>query len=272
MHLPEFENKYKMVQRLGEGGFGCVYKVKNRSTGAYYAAKVVDTPVRCSYCPKTGEELPQEILIMRSLRHENVIRYVEHFHGDGVWVIVMEYLSGYEDLYEYMRRKDRNFDELRAASIISQTLNTVYYLKKLGIDHRDLKLENILYSNKTKKIKIIDFGCASQISSRPYTHLQGTEQYYPPEWFQNGEFSFNGGTVWAIGLMTYMLLNGKAPFPSPSQRDFSSRSCSKIKWRNSNLSSLAKKFIKRCLRIKTYERIHLDDMRKAKWLQLASFV
>ena len=79
-------------------------------------------------------------------------------------MIVMKYLSGYEDLYEYLQRKDKNFDEVIAASIILQILDVrvVNYLRQRGIDHRDLKLENILSSNRTKQIKIIDFGCASR--------------------------------------------------------------------------------------------------------------
>ena len=271
MPLSDFENKYKMVQRLGEGGFGTVYKVKKRSSGTFYAAKVVEAVSRYIHCPRTGEKLPEEIYILKGLKHDNILKYVEHFHGDGVWVIVMEYLSGYEDLYEYMRRKDKNFDELRAASIISQTLSTVNYLRRLNIDHRDIKLENILYNNRTKKIKVIDFGCASRISSRPYRSVQGTELYYPPEWFEKREFSYTGGTVWSIGMMTYMLLNGKTPFPSLSQEDFSPRNFGKIKWRNRNISSLGKKFIKKCLRYKSYERYSMDEMCKAKWLRLSEF-
>ena len=272
MPFPEFQNKYKMVKKLGEGGFGCVYKVKERSSGTFYAAKVVEIPSRYIHCPRTGEKLPEEIAMMKTLKHHNIIRYVEHFHQNGVWVILMEYLSGYEDLYEYMRRKDKNFDEIRAASIISQTLSVVSYLRKIGIDHRDLKLENILYSNRTKQIKIIDFGCASRISSRPYTSVQGTEQYYPPEWFEKGSFNYTGGIVWAIGMMTYTLLNGKSPFTTPSQEDFSSRNYNRVKWRNNNISSLGKKFVKKCLKYKSYERYSLDDMCRAKWLKLSAFV
>jgi serine/threonine protein kinase len=115
MPITEFETKYKMVQRLGEGGFGCVYKVKNRSTGSLYAAKVVDTPQRYTQSLRTGEVLPDEIAVLKNLRHDNIIRYVEHFRGEKHWVIVMEYLSGYEDLYEYLRRKDKNFDEAESS-------------------------------------------------------------------------------------------------------------------------------------------------------------
>lgn len=272
MPIREFEQKYKMVRCLGSGGFGCVYKALHRSTGDSYAAKVVEGQVRLVTCPRTGEKIPEEVAVLKSLKHDNIIKFVELFSGDGVWVIVMEYLSGYEDLYDYMRRKDRNFDELRAAAIVTQTIDAVAYLKKRGIDHRDLKLENILYSNKTKLIKIIDFGCASRISSRPYKSVRGTEHYYPPEWFEKQEFNYAGGTVWAIGTIAYMLLNGKSPFPSLSDDEHSPSCYKKLRWRNTNISSLGRKFIKKCLRYKSHERYSVEDICKAKWLRLASFL
>jgi serine/threonine protein kinase len=81
----------------------------------------------------TGQEVPEEIAVFKNLKHENIVRYVEHFKGDKQWVIVMEYLFGYQDLYEYLQRKNKNFDELRVASIVSQTLAAVKYLRQRGL-------------------------------------------------------------------------------------------------------------------------------------------
>lgn len=274
--MPSFEfcDTYKMTRRLGEGGFGAVYKVTQRSTGRTYAAKVIQQVLRFSYDELSGEEIPDEILLWRNLRHSNIIRYVEHFKHHHTWIIIMEYCPGYEDLYEYMNRKDKNFDELRAASIVSQLLTTISYLKRKGVDHRDIKLENLLYNPRTKKIKLIDFGCASRITSRPYRVFQGTEDYYPPEWFDRKEYTYAAGTVWSIGLLTYILLNGKTPFPSRSDSDDVSPASKmkKIHWRRRHLSPMTKKFIKKCLRLRPKERYTLDDMMKAKWLSLSNYV
>ena len=267
-----FETEYKLLSKLGQGGFGDVYKCSHRSSGKLYAAKIIDNVTRFSYCSKSDKYLPDEILLWRDLYHDTIIQYVDYFCSNGTWIIVMEYLSGYEDLFEYMRRKKRSFDEIRAASIISQVITGVKYLKRKGIDHRDLKLENVLYNNKTKTIKIIDFGCAGRLSSRPYRKLQGTEQYYPPEWFERREFYPVHGIVWSIGIMTYIILNSKSPFPSLSREKYDSKMYKKLKWRNENISSLGKKFIKKCLRCKPQERSSFDDLLEARWLRLSTFV
>ena len=272
MVFQTFESQYKLSNKLGEGGFGDVYKCIHRDSGKVYAVKVIENVLRFSYCPKSDEYLPDEIIIWRDLHHDNIIGYVEYFRSEYTWIIVMEFLSGYEDLYEYMRRKDKSFDEIRAASIISQVITAVKYLKRKGIDHRDLKLENILYSNKTKLVKIIDFGCASKMSSRPYRRLQGTEMYYPPEWFERRKFYPTHGIVWSIGMMTYILLNSRSPFPALSQEEYSSKTYKKIKWRNDTISSLGRKFIKKCLRYKADERFTFDDLAAARWLKLSAFV
>ena len=272
MLLPEFEIHYKLIEKLGQGGFGDVYKCIQRATGRVYAAKIIENVTRLSVCHRTNTYIPTEVALWRDLRHPNVIRYLEHFNENGVWVIVMEYLSGYQDLYDYMRRKDKKFDEIRAASIISQAISAVNYFKTQCIDHRDLKLENILYNNKTKQIKIIDFGCASRITVSAYTTIQGTQMYYPPEWFAKRSFYSSQGTVWAVGTLAYILLNGCSPFPWKADQHPTERTFKKLKWRNDSISSIGKKFIKRCLRAKSYERYSLEDMSTAKWLTLSNFV
>ena len=267
--LSSFNLHYKLVKRLGSGGFGDVYKCISRSSGKVYAAKILERVCRLTYSEPDQCHIPDEVIIMRELHHDSIIRYHNVFNDSGTWIILMEYLAGFEDIQQYLKRKDMKLDEVRTASIISQLLVALRYLTKKGIDHRDIKSENILFNPKTKQIKLIDFGCSSRISSSPYRTLRGTELYYPPEWFDRREFTSEAGTVWAVGVLTYILLVGRTPFPSLADRRVYQH---KINWRGITISPLGKKFIKRCLRMKSSERWSFAEMDGSKWLQLSCFV
>ena len=287
--LYEFDDSYRILSKLGEGGFGSVYKVQHRHTGLLYAAKVLDTVSRFEYCSRTRQNLPAEIVYHMRLEHPNLIRYIDHFCTDQGAILILEYNSDYTDLHNYLWRRRKKMDEIRCASIVSQLISVLSYLHRKGYDHRDVKLENILYSGKTKQLKLIDLGCAERLArSKPYRQVRGTEAYYPPEWFDKGEFLPSDGIVWSVGLVAYQLLNSSLPFSS-SSRDSpvpltcahrrkrrrstsSSEQYRKIRWRNERISAQGKKFIKRCLRASPSRRFTFEEMKNAKWLTLSTFV
>ena len=88
------------------------------------------------------------------------------------------------DLFNYIDHYGAMRTTADAANIVTQLIEACYYLAREGVDHRDLKDENILYNPVTKKIKIIDFGSASALTTDAYYTYQGTDVYLPPEFYR----------------------------------------------------------------------------------------
>ena len=177
--------------------------------------------------------------------------------------IVMEYCTGYVDLFRYIDLQKQFFTEKEAAGIIHQTLSAISYCKAQGVDHRDIKDENILYHPKLKAIKIIDFGSASKLQSGPYKMFRGTDVYIPPEWHLMKQYTANGGAVWAVGCLTFILLNGDSPFDDPEQIKYNEQ----ITWKNYNVSAAARRFIRKCLCRDPLERETLNNLPDSRWLR-----
>lgn len=118
--------------------------------------------------------IPDEVTIWEGLaEQENVLRLVESYLEKGHWILVTEYLPGFLDLFDYnVAIKRMSTEEVRG--IVRQVAGTCQELLGKGIDHRDVKDENLLYNPETKQVRLIDFGSASVIDpDDTYTHIQG---------------------------------------------------------------------------------------------------
>ena len=127
------------------------------------------------------------------------------------WYLVMEYDPQFMDLFDYV---DQNgvMSSQDGACLIRQLIEVVQYLTQQNVDHRDLKDENILYNPSNHQIKLIDFGSAGPLSSDPYTKHHGTDVYIPPEHYITGQHLPLDAAVWAIGCISYIILDGDCPF------------------------------------------------------------
>eukprot|EP00116_Pleurobrachia_bachei_P004994 sb/3465256/ len=186
---------YTSIRVLGEGGYGSVMLVQSKEDGSLHAAKVIPDSKckRKTYCPLRDCDLPDEIILWEELKHPNILNLEEMYFDEpsDSWIFIMEYLSGYEDLFSYI---DRN-----------GSLAPAEARKILKAD------ENILYNPTTGQIKLIDFGSASLLAEQ-YNRFQGTDVYLPPEFFATGTHGSLPSTTWAIGCLAYCLLNGDCPF------------------------------------------------------------
>ena len=210
---PSFASVYTPIRKLGEGAFGTVLLAQDTRDGTLHAAKIIPDE-RCNrktFCQNRGVWIPDEILISEVLEHPHIVELEEIYFEEGKWILVMEFLPGFVDLFDFIAQTGPMSVE-DARNVTLQLVDAVNYLTSLGVDHRDIKDENILYNPSTKQIKLIDFGSASMIPDTPYTKLQGTEVYVPPEYHRHGVYSSLVGTTWAIGCLVYVLLNGDCPF------------------------------------------------------------
>ena len=265
----EFQKKYVLKGKLGEGGYGSVYLCEERKTKVKRAVKTMED-AKCSnktYIDELGRKIPNEIVLWQPLSHPNITSLLENYLDpkEMKWYLVMDYDANFVDLFDYVDRKGVLTNE-ESALIIRQLVDVVYYLTLQNVDHRDLKDENILYNPSTQKIKVIDFGSAGHLSSHPYTLFRGTDIYIPPEYYKTGRYHSFPASVWAIGCIAYILQTGDCPFQSvKAVTDFK-----KLEQLNPTLTGGTPRlnFIGSCMNPNPEERILLSDLIYHPWLTL----
>ncbi|MCM2334593.1 MAG: serine/threonine protein kinase, partial [Anaeromyxobacteraceae bacterium] len=217
---------YEVVDKLGVGGFGCLWKV--RREGRFYALKIgrqrlsgLDAEDREHY----QDRLDREIAALKTLHHPNIVR-VHSFDWwpeleSGFPYLVMDYVEGHP-LYEW---RDRGTPSLaRVCGVFEKLAGAIEHMHALGIHHRDFKSDNVLVRGDGEPF-VIDFGIARPKIARELTRAAsvGTVTYYAPEYarycdsaaFARGDpFDWKPTTdLHAVGYMLYRVLTGSRPFP-----------------------------------------------------------
>ena len=259
---------YTSIRVLGEGGYGSVMLVQSKEDGSLHAAKVIPDSKckRKTYCPLRDCDLPDEIILWEELDHPNILNLEEMYFDEpsDSWILIMEYVAGFEDLFSYIDHHD-SLSAADARNIIRQLIETVCYLFSVGIDHRDIKDENILYNPTSGQIKLIDFGFASLLAER-YNRFQGTDVYLPPEFFATGTHGSLPSTTWAIGCLAYCLLNGDCPFATAQDvKDYKTRG---LNFLNTSLDLPSREFLLRLLRVNEDDRPFPTEILRDEWMRL----
>lgn len=206
MHLGMFE----IGKPLGRGKFGRVYLAREREHGFVCALKVLHK--RELQDAHVERQVQREIEIQSNLRHPNILKMYGHFHDSKRIFIILEF-AGKGELYKHLRKETR-FPEWRAAQCIAQMASALRYLHRKHVMHRDIKPENILVGFYGE-IKISDFGWSVHAPSDRRTTFCGTLDYLPPEMIKprTADKSYDHRVdLWALGVLTYELLVGEAPF------------------------------------------------------------
>jgi calcium-dependent protein kinase len=196
---------------LGTGISGLVRLVAHKATGVKYAVKCLDLGLI-----DTEEELArlrEEICIMCKLDHPNIVRLEEVYESHNEIYLVQELCPGGELFDRLDEQPGYRYTEAECARLVKQMLSAVRYLHSKGIIHRDLKLENFLFSSKAKDsdLKMIDFGLSKHFRKGEVHHdAVGTPYTVAPEVIK-GSYD-ERCDLWAIGVLTFLLLTGDAPF------------------------------------------------------------
>eukprot|EP00588_Corethron_pennatum_P002993 CAMPEP_0194295646 /NCGR_PEP_ID=MMETSP0169-20130528/54014_1 /TAXON_ID=218684 /ORGANISM="Corethron pennatum, Strain L29A3" /LENGTH=975 /DNA_ID=CAMNT_0039044867 /DNA_START=230 /DNA_END=3157 /DNA_ORIENTATION=- len=198
-------------QVLGSGIAGVVRKVKHTSTGVQYAVKAIEL---CNVDNEASlQQLREEIFIMCQLDHPNVVRLEEVYESHQQIYLVQELCLGGELFDRLDEQPDYHYTEQQCASLVRQMLCSLRYIHSKGIIHRDLKLENFLFSSadNDSELKMIDFGLSKHFEvGEAQRDAVGTPYTVAPEVIR-GNYD-EGCDVWAIGVITYLLLCGDPPF------------------------------------------------------------
>ena len=205
--------KYKPKRMLGNGSFGSVYEAKNTIFGNTVAMKVIKKDKENEL---DEQEIRNEIDILKKLSHPNIVKIYEFFISENHYYIITEYCKEGE-LFSYIKNK---YSERQLAVLFYQVFSGLCYLHENKILHRDIKLENIMISEKEKDnstgeelfwVKIIDFGTAKLFEkNKKEKEVVGSSYYIAPEVLKQ---NYNEKCdTWSVGVILYMTLVGRAPF------------------------------------------------------------
>src|ERR1700683_1134521 len=205
--------RYEIVEILGQGGMGAVYKATDRELNRTVAIKVI----RPDLARDQGivDRFKQELLLAHQVTHRNVIRIYDLSEADGMKFITMEYVEG-ENLLTLLHEK-KKFAPEEAVEIMLQVCRALEAAHTVGVIHRDLKPQNIM-RDKTGRILVMDFGLARTLEGDGMTQsgaLVGTIEYMSPEQALAKSLD-QRSDIFALGLIFYELLIGNMPFKAES--------------------------------------------------------
>jgi serine/threonine protein kinase/tetratricopeptide (TPR) repeat protein len=205
--------RYEILQLLGEGGMGAVYKAQDRELDRPVALKLIRPELAAS--PAILARFKQELLLSHQVTHKNVVRIYDLGDADGVKFITMEFVEG-RDLRALIQEK-KKFSPEEAVEIMQQVCCALEAAHSVGVIHRDLKPQNIM-RDKTGRILVMDFGLARTVGGDGMTQtgaLVGTMEYMSPEQALTQDLD-QRSDLYTAGLILYELLTGKMPFKAES--------------------------------------------------------
>jgi len=205
--------RYQIVQILGQGGMGAVYKATDRELNRTLALKVIRPDLARDKA--IVDRFKQELLLSHQVTHRNVIRIYDLSEADGLKFITMEYVDG-ENLLSLIHEK-KKFSSSEAVEIMQQVCRALEAAHSVGVIHRDLKPQNIMRET-TGRIVVMDFGLARTLEGDGMTQsgaLVGTMEYMSPEQAL-GKPLDQRSDIFALGLIFYEMLTGQMPFKADS--------------------------------------------------------
>ena len=204
----ETVGKYKVLERIGRGGMGTVYRAMDENLHRDVAIKVLNAELND---PEVAKRFRAEAVTVARLNHPGIATIYELFQHDGQWLMVMEFVRG-ETLERLVDRMGA-LSPTKAAELCMQVLTALAHAHSMGVIHRDLKPANLM-STEAGAVKIMDFGIARVSGSEHLTSagfMMGTPAYMAPEQVLGHEIDARAD-LYSMGVVFYRLTTGKLPF------------------------------------------------------------
>ena len=204
-----FARRYEIIEELGKGGMGKVYRVLDKKLNEDVALKFIRLDIASD--KKTLERFSNELKIARKIVHKNVGRMYHLSEEKGTYYVTMEYVPG-EDLRS-MIRMSRQLAMGTAIHIAKQICDGLADAHKMGIVHRDLKPGNIMI-DKEGNARIMDFGIACSVQTKGITGtgiIIGTPDYISPEQAEAKDVD-GRSDIYSLGVIFYEMVTGRLPF------------------------------------------------------------
>ena len=204
-----FAGRYQIIEELGRGGMGKVYKAQDTEIKEKIALKLIKPEI--SSDKKTIERFQNELKLARKISHRNVCRMHHLEKSEGNYFITMEYVDG-ENLKGTIRMMGQ-LSSGQAVSIAKQVCEGLSEAHRIGVVHRDLKPSNIMI-DKDGNAKIMDFGIARSLTGKRITGVGvmiGTPEYMSPEQVESKEID-QRSDIYSLGVILYEMVTGRIPF------------------------------------------------------------
>ncbi|KAI3819020.1 hypothetical protein L1987_12842 [Smallanthus sonchifolius] len=206
-----FNKDYQISEELGRGRFGVVYRCFSASSGHSFACKSIDKRLLSDSTDRQCIDKEPKVLQLLN-GNPNTVQIHDLYEDDNYVHIVMD-LCESPDLFDRISQHGGVFSESEACSVFSPLMLSISYCHRLGIAHRDIKPDNVLFDSRGK-LKLADFGSAEWFAMNErgtMIGVVGTPYYVAPEILSGREYN-EKVDVWSAGVILYIMLAGAPPF------------------------------------------------------------
>jgi serine/threonine-protein kinase len=211
---------YKVLEKIGEGGMGAVYKGVDLMLEREVAIKALRPELARQ--PDVVERFRAEAVTLAKLNHPNIATLYSFLRQGDDYFMVMEFVRG--ETLDSVLQRSRNMPVDRAINLFCQALEGIDHAHRMGIVHRDIKPANVMLT-QAGSIKVMDFGIARMLGTARMTRqgsVIGTVEYMSPEQVR-GEETDARSDIYSLGILLYEMLAGRVPFTHPSEYELMKR-------------------------------------------------
>ena len=223
--LPESVGRYRIIRRIGAGGFGVVWLAQDTQLARLVAIKAPRLD-RFQSPNETQRFINEARTVARLGAHPNIVTLYDILEEDSMVYIVQEYIEG-DDLRSQLGRFKNGLDPTTAVRIVIQVAQALAFAHETGFYHRDIKPENILIDSQGNS-KVADFGLAihEDHQSAKRRDRSGSPHYMSPERIRGETHRIDGRSdLWSLGIVLYELLTARRPFQGQSREELAKEIC-----------------------------------------------